>query len=180
MKSIIQTLFLYIFFSTVNLYGAESLIERHDWLETFNKEKLKGSIVVADWRNNNKTILVYNQKRSKTRFSPASTFKIPHTLFALDAGIVADEFQVFKWDGVKRPHLPSNRDQTLRSSMQNSVVWVYKRFAKELGKKSEQDYLTKINYGNTKSTGRKAFWIKGDLSISGIEQLIFFAETIPE
>jgi beta-lactamase class D len=32
-----------------------------------------------------------------------STFKIPHSLFALDAGILRDEFQVIPWDGVKHP-----------------------------------------------------------------------------
>ena len=36
------------------------------------------------------------------RFMPASIFKVPHALFALDAGAVRDEFQVIRWDGVKR------------------------------------------------------------------------------
>ena len=41
-------------------------------------------------------------ERAGKRYSPASTFKVPHTLFALDAGVVKDEFQVFPWDGVKK------------------------------------------------------------------------------
>lgn len=68
-----------------------------------------------------------------TRHLPASTFKIPHALFALDAGLVRDEFQVFRWDGTQRDIESWNRDQDLRSSMRNSTVGVYQEFARELG-----------------------------------------------
>ena len=61
----------------------------------------KGTIVVADERQTDRVILVFDQVRSEKRYSPASTFKIPHTLFALDAGAARDEFQVFRWDGIK-------------------------------------------------------------------------------
>ena len=47
-------------------------------------------------------MLAYDVERAQKRFMPASTFKVPHALFALDAGAVRDEFQVIRWDGVKR------------------------------------------------------------------------------
>lgn len=37
--------------------------------------------------------MVFNEPRAQKRFYPASTYKIPHTLFALDAGLVKDESQ---------------------------------------------------------------------------------------
>ena len=43
----------------------------------------------------------YDVERAQKRFMPASTFKVPHALFALDAGAVRDEFQD-SVDGVKR------------------------------------------------------------------------------
>ncbi|PCK08296.1 MAG: hypothetical protein COA42_09925 [Alteromonadaceae bacterium] len=92
--------------------------------------------------------MVFNSDRAKKRYSPASTFKIPHTLFALDAGLVKDEFQVFPWDGFKRNFEPHNQDQNLRSAMRNSALWVYATFAKELGEKKAKSYLQKISYGN--------------------------------
>jgi beta-lactamase class D OXA-2 len=46
------------------------------------------------------------------------------TLDLLDAGAVSDEFQVFKWDGI-RGFSDHNRDQDVRSAMRVSAVWVY-------------------------------------------------------
>ena len=45
-------------------------------------------------------MLAYDVERAQKRL-PASTFKVPHALFALDAGAVRDEFQD-SVDGVKR------------------------------------------------------------------------------
>ena len=53
---------------------------------SFSANFAKGTIVVADERQTDRVILVFDQVRSEKRYSPASTFKIPHTLFALDAG----------------------------------------------------------------------------------------------
>ncbi len=140
----------------------------------FKKYNAKGTIVVLDKRNNHNKSYVYNQKRAEQRYSPASTFKIPHTLFALDAGLVKDEFQVFPWDGVKRGYSPHNQDQNLRSAMRNSAYWVYDIFAEQLGEKKAANYLKKIAYGNTDvSTPKGSYWIDGKLAISAYEQIEF-------
>ena len=80
----------------------EGMRERSDWRKFFSEFQAKGTIVVADERQTDRVILVFDQVRSEKRYSPASTFKIPHTLFALDAGAARDEFQVFRWDGIKK------------------------------------------------------------------------------
>ena len=81
-------------------HAQEGMRERSDWRKFFSEFQAKGTIVVADERQTDRVILVFDQVRSEKRYSPASTFKIPHTLFALDAG-ARDEFQVFRWDGIK-------------------------------------------------------------------------------
>ena len=48
------------------------------------------------------------------------------------------KFQVIRWDGVKRDFDGWNQDQTLRSSMRHSTVWVYQRFAREIGEVREK------------------------------------------
>src|SRR5574344_2751373 len=106
--------------------------ERSDWRKFFSEFQAKGTIVVADERQTDRVILVFDQVRSEKRYSPASTFKIPHTLFALDAGAARDEFQVFRWDGIKRSFAAHNQDQDLRSAMRNSTVWIYELFEKEI------------------------------------------------
>lgn len=147
--------------------------EMVDWSRFFTEADAQGSIVVLDSRGKSGTAQVYNTARAERRYSPASTFKIPHSLFALDAGLLRDEFQVVPWDGVKRSQPAWNEDQNLRSAMRNSTVWVYERFAKELGNARETAYMRKIGYGNAIATGDKPFWVEGDLAISSFEQIAF-------
>lgn len=149
------------------------LQEMTEWSRFFTEVDVQGSIVVLDARDNSEATYVYNVSRSGRRYSPASTFKIPHSLFALDAGLLRDEFQPIQWDGVKRPVEAWNVDQNLRSAMRNSTVWVYERFAKELGDARETAYMRKIEYGNALATGDKPFWVEGDLAISSFEQIAF-------
>ena len=111
------------------------------WAKYFKKYDAKGTIVVLDKRAQQDKTWVYDQNRAQQRYSPASTYKIPHSLFALDAGLVSNEFQVFAWDGVKRGYSPHNQDQNLRSAIRNSSVWVYDIFAKQLGEKKSGNYL---------------------------------------
>lgn len=100
--------------------------ERTDWSSFFAAAEAHGTIVVWDNRNGSDVTFVYDPERAGRRYSPASTFKIPHSLFALDAGILRDEFQVIPWDGVKRSIEAWNEDQNLRSAMRNSTVWFTK------------------------------------------------------
>ena len=147
--------------------------EKADWSQFFTQADAQGSIVVLDARGKHETTSVHNMERAEKRFSPASTFKIAHSLFALDAGLLRDEFQVIAWDGVKRPVAAWNQDQTLRSAVRNSAVWVYEQIAKELGDARETAYLQQTGYGNAMVTGDKPFWVKGDLAISAFEQIDF-------
>jgi beta-lactamase class D OXA-2 len=155
-------------------HSQEVGLERSDWGRYFTDFQAKGTIVVADDRQADRAALVFDPARSKKRYSPASTFKIPHTLFALDAGAVRDEFQVIHWDGVKRSFAAHNQDQDLRSAMRNSAVWVYERFAKEIGAGKARSYLKEIAYGNVDPSTRNGnYWIEGSLAISAQEQIAF-------
>ena len=153
--------------------AASASQERADWSSFFTTAEAHGTIVVVDNRNGKEVAFVYDSERAGRRYSPASTFKIPHSLFALDAGILRDEFQVIPWDGIKRSIEVWNEDQNLRSAMRNSTVWVYERFARQLGDARETEYMRKIAYGNAVAGGGKPFWVEGDLAISANEQISF-------
>ena len=154
--------------------AAEMQQERRDWAHYFEAAGVGGTLVVMDQRAGAHARFVHDPERARTRFIPASTFKIAHALFALDAGLVRDEFQVFRWDGTRRDIESWNRDQDLRSSMRNSTVWVYQQFARELGEERERAYLRTIGYGNADpSGGIDAFWLGGNLRISAEEQVEF-------
>lgn len=162
----------------------DGLLDRPDWGAYFARFGATGTLVVVDERQTPAATLVFNRERSARRYSPASTFKIPHTLFALDAGAVADEFQVFAWDGVKRSFPGHNQDQTLRSAMRNSTLWVYQGFARQIGESKARAYLRAANYGNADpSAGRGDYWVDGNLRISAVEQIAFlrslYRNTLP-
>lgn len=145
-----------------------------DWGKYFKKYNAQGTIVVLDKRAQQANTWVYDQARAQQRYSPASTFKIAHSLFALDANLVSDEFQIFTWDGVKRGYPPHNQDQNLRSGMRNSAVWLYDIFAAQLGEQKSANYLKKIAYGNADpTTAGGSYWIDGKLAISAHEQIEF-------
>ena len=152
--------------------AAEPFAPRPDWEHHFAEAGVAGTIVVVDERDG--AGWVWDAARAAERFSPASTFKVPHALFALDAGVVRDEFQTFAWDGVERQIKSWNRDQDLRSSMRNSVVWLYQEFARAIGAERERAYLEKLDYGNrTVGDAVDVFWLDGSLLISALEEVAF-------
>ncbi len=154
--------------------AAEAATERAEWKKHFDGARAKGTIVVIDERASSRGAFVYNATRANERYSPASTFKIPHTLFALQDGAVRDEFQVFQWDGVRSAFSSHNQDQDLRSAMRFSTLWVYQRFAKQIGEPKAKKYLSLIDYGTADPTTPTGdYWVDGNLKISATEQIAF-------
>jgi beta-lactamase class D len=109
-----------------------------------------------------------------TPLSPASTFKIPHALVALETGVVT-ESTVEKWDGTRHPAQPSwDADHTVLSAMKPSVLWFFQRIAPRIGAGRMHDWLSRFEYGNAKTSGPIAeYWVNGTLRVSVNEQVRF-------
>jgi beta-lactamase class D len=111
------------------------------------------------------------------RLLPASTFKVPHALAALDAGVLSGPDDKFAYDGAQLSFESWRRDHTLRSAMRYSVVWYFQRVAEKLGMAREREYLKKFNYGNADpSSGLTTFWLGGSLQVTPEEQLRFIRQ----
>ncbi len=172
--SVLKIVSTLVLMACAQLCGAAEPTKTADWQATFTKFNAKGTLVISDERAKPAKLLVFNPERAKQRMSPASTFKIPHSLMALDAGVLKDEFQIFRWDGVERSFSGHNQDQNLRSAMRTSALWVYEIFAKQIGEKRAGEYLQKIGYGNADpSTDKGSYWVDGKLAISAEEQIAF-------
>jgi len=106
---------------------------------------------------------------------PASTFKIPNSLIALETGVVADpDKDIFKWDGVTRSIEAWNKDHTLRSAIAVSAVPVYQEIARRIGAERMQKYLDLFDYGNRDiGGGIDQFWLTGNLRIDPMQQVDF-------
>ena len=123
------------------------------------------------------TVLREGGEQCAERFSPCSTFKIPNALIGLQTGVLTDANTTFKWDGHDYGREAANRDQTLTSAIQNSIVWYFRRVAEEIGPRRMQNWLDRIEYGNRDiSGGQKKFWLMSSLLISADEQVAFMAK----
>lgn len=138
----------------------------------FADKKLTGTLVISSL--DGKTTYCHNNTRAATRFVPASTFKIPNTLIALEEGAIADGKQILKWDGKDTGLPPCNADQCIETAFRASCLWFYQELAKKVGMPSYAAYMKKLHYGN-EQTGPEVttFWLNGDLKISAIEQIEF-------
>ena len=151
---------------SINLFAWDKEVE-----EVFKKYKVEGTIVIESL--NKKKINIYNDKRASELFSPASTFKIPHSLIALNEGIVKKD-SVIVWDKKIREYESWNKDQILLTAFKSSCVWCYQEFASKIGVEKYKKYLKELNYGNKKiGDDVTRFWLDESLEITTFEQIKF-------
>ena len=150
-----------------------------------------GTFVIYDL--NREVMQVYNPQRAHERFSPFSTFKVPHTAIALDSGTAdsasftieynAERYPFF--DGMEQFFAPSiwESNHNLRTAVQYSIVWYFQEMAGLIGQETMQDYVSQFHYGNENidawlgndNTGERPFWLGGSIEISAIEQVLFLS-----
>lgn len=121
-------------------------------------------------------MLICDNERAATPFVPASTFKVPHALIALEIGVAEGPDEVIAWDGKKRAVAAWNSNATLASALQNSVVWYYQHIARRIGHGRMAANVATLGFGNA-DIGADAdlthFWLDGALRISALEQVAF-------
>jgi beta-lactamase class D len=127
---------------------------------------------------------VSDPERAKAAYLPASTFKIPNTIIALETGVVASlDDPVFKWDrkvrSIDGKQVEAwNRDQPLREAFRNSTVWVYQEIARRVGPERMAHFVKAFDFGNRTITGAAVdqFWLSGDLRMTALQQIAFLAK----
>jgi beta-lactamase class D len=150
-------------------------------LAHFGAAGTAGTMVVHRAGPRPRTILV-GAARSRRRFLPSSTFKIPNSLLAIDRGAASGADQPypgpnpnFLVDG--RPFLPPacEGDLTLATAFANSCVPIYQRIARQLGRAAYRRGVRALDYGNREVDGAPldSFWLEGPFAISAREQVRF-------
>jgi beta-lactamase class D len=106
--------------------------------------------------------------------TPASTFKIPNSIIALDSQVVANPDVKLPWDGTKKTIPTHEQDHSLKTAMRDSVVWYYQRLAQKVGEARYKKYLNNFSYGNQDiSGGLTQFWLGSSLQVTPRQQLEF-------
>lgn len=132
-----------------------------------------GCMLIADLAGGEPIRLGEQDCRETT--NPASTFKVPHALFALETGVVHGADDSVKWDGTEQYFNSWEQDHTLRTAIYDSVVWYFQRTAQAIGTTKMTELLRAFDYGNADpSSGIDTFWLGGgSLVLDAFDQLHF-------
>lgn len=135
--------------------------------------KVKGAILVYD--SNKKTYYSNDFAWAKRGNIPASTFKIPNSIIALETGVVKSDSTVFKWNGEKRWMKAWEQDLTLKQAFKVSCVPCYQEIARKVGVKRMKAYLKKLDYNTMvfDTLTIDNFWLEGKSRISQFQQIDF-------
>jgi len=136
--------------------------------------KLKGAIVVYDLQTD--TYHSNDFDWAKKGQLPASTFKIPNSMIALETGVVKDRQTEFKWDGQERAFKVWEKDMDFNTAFKVSCFPCYREIAQDVGVERMNTWITKLEYGSTitvESSNLDLFWVAGDWKVTPFQQIDF-------
>ncbi|MEM8906806.1 MAG: class D beta-lactamase [Bacteroidota bacterium] len=158
--------------TTTSSSTARQLVQS-EFQSIMDQAQLAGSILIYDAQND--TYYSNDFAWAQQGQLPASTYKIPHTMIALETGVVESDRSVFTWDGQPRAIKAWEQDLNLRDAFQVSCVPCYQEVAKKIGVQNMNHYLQAFNYGHIQvdSSNLDHFWLVGGARISPFEQIDF-------
>jgi len=141
---------------------------------------LRGTVIVENLSGSERS--ARNRESDEDgAFLPASTFKIPNTLIALEEGAVKSADEVIPWDGENKGFKEWNKDQCVISALPSSCVWFYQELARRVGDETYRAWLERLDYGNGKTGPRlDTFWLDGDIRITPKQQISFLKKIYRE
>ena len=139
----------------------------------FTQAGVFGTFAVYDSKTN--TLSGTNHPRAVTRYSPASTFKIPNALIGLSVGAVKDVNEPIPYRSNDPPFNPAwVRNMGLHDAILLSNVPIYQELARRIGRARMQEALERLQYGSRRiGVDVDRFWLDGSLVISAAEQIQF-------
>lgn len=151
---------------------AQDIQENSDITALFDAANVTGTFVLYNPKS--QSYVGHNAERAKTRYVPASSYKIAHTLIGLSVGAVFSVDEVLPYGGKPAYLKIWEKDMSLRDAIKISNVPIYQTLARRIGPDAMKEGLAKIDYGN-QQIGEKIdqFWLEGPLEISAVEQISF-------
>lgn len=173
MKKIILIFILIFSFSKAFSVGHFIIEINDDFKKIFNDANVQGAVFVLAPSD---SILYTNDFNWLEKgFLPASTFKIPNSIIALETGVVEDAGTIFKWDGKDRYLDVWEQDLSFAEALKFSCVPCYQEIARKIGPKRMREYLDKFEYGNMvfDSSTIDLFWLEGKSTVTPAQHIEF-------
>ncbi|MDO6675887.1 class D beta-lactamase [Tenacibaculum sp. 1_MG-2023] len=149
------------------------LVVNNQFQEILDSTKLEGAILVYDL---SKDIYYSNDFDWCEKGNlPASTFKIPNSIIALETGVVKNDSVIFKWNGESRYLKVWEQDLTLKEAFHHSCVPCYQEVARKIGVDRMKSNLAKLDFGSmdVNETTLDNFWLEGKSKINQFKQIEF-------
>lgn len=158
---------------TKKIKPVENKILKSDFQSILDSTNVKGAILFYDLQDDK----YYSNdfEWAKKGQLPASTFKIPNSIIALETGVIENDSTIIIWNGKKGRNKNWEQDLFFRDALHLSCVPCYQKIANEIGVKKMREYLDLFNYGTIKvdSTTIDNFWLEGDSRINQFQQIDF-------
>lgn len=137
---------------------------------------LTGSVLLYDAET--EALIQFGDSYADSMFTPASTFKVPHALIALETGVVTDT-TIFPWDGTERGWTMWDRDLTFADAIHYSAIHLFQQIAPQIGRERMQEWVQRFEFGNEDISGEiDLFWVDGGLRISPRQQIDFMQRMV--
>lgn len=148
-------------------------VVQQEFQKILDSADVLGSIVVYDLKED--TYYSNDFEWAKVGRLPASTFKIPNSIIALETGVVEDDSTLFEWDGNPRRLAVWEQDLIFEEAFHKSCVPCYQEIARAIGVQRMQQHVNKFNYGKmvVNDTTIDDFWLIGASEISQMQQIEF-------
>lgn len=134
---------------------------------------VRGSILIYELENNK----YYSNdfEWSQNGYLPASTFKIPNSIIALETGVVENDSTLFRWNGESRSLSSWEQDLVFVDAFHFSCVPCYQEVARDIEVERMTEYLDNLEYGtmDVDSTNIDLFWLQGESRITQFQQIDF-------
>jgi beta-lactamase class D len=144
-----------------------------NFLALSSDPEAQGSILIYDLNQNQ--YYSNNFDWANTGQIPASTFKIPNSLIALELSIVKDESTLFKWDGEPRMFEIWQQDLSFKQAFHYSCVPCYQEIARKINTDRMNQFTNKFQYGQLDIGIENIddFWLIGKSKINQFGQIEF-------
>lgn len=161
--------------SVLSDVGAEEPKQKRilEFDRVLSEAKLRGAILFLDPVAN--TLYSNDFVWASTARLPASTFKVPNSIIALETGLAENEESILEWDGRPMDQKIWERDLTLKQAFHLSCVPCYQKIARAIGVKRMKHYTRKFDYGSLDIHKQNIdkFWLEGESKISPLQQIGF-------
>ena len=180
MKNILFVVFISMIFLFVccNTTTNKNIIETEisDFDKILDSFQVNGSILIYD--NDKNTFYSNDFDWAKNGKLPASTFKIPNSIIAVELGIIENDTTILKWNGEQRKMDIWEKDLSFKDAFRISCVPCYQEIARKIGTIKMKEYLEKFEYKNMifDSLTIDNFWLEGNSKISQKQQIDFLTK----